>query len=88
VIVAWGVITYSHSHWRYLVIAHPVITLGAIVLTANHYWTDAFIGLLLVPIGIAADRVMPRWNRNQLPRQARFDLSTADSAPAEAPAYG
>jgi hypothetical protein len=88
VIVAWGAIKFSRSHWRYLVIAHPVITLGAIVLTANHYWTDAFIGLLLVPIGIAADRVMPRWNRNQLPRQARFDLSTADSAPAEAPAYG
>jgi len=82
VVVAWGVITFSRSHWRYLVIAHPVVTLGAIVLTANHYWTDAFIGLLLVPIGIAADRVMPRGNRNRLPRRARFDLSTPGSVPA------
>ncbi|MFA5886025.1 MAG: phosphatase PAP2 family protein, partial [Acidimicrobiia bacterium] len=83
VIVAWGVIKFSRSHWRYLIIAHPIVTLAAIVLTANHYWTDAFIGLLLVPIGIAADRVMPRWNRNRLPRQARFDISPADPAASE-----
>jgi hypothetical protein len=54
---------------------HPLLTLLAIVLTANHYWIDAFIGLLLVPIGIAADRVLPRWNRRRLLRQARFDLT-------------
>ena len=81
VIVAWGVWRFSRSHWRFLVIAHPVLTLGAIVLTANHYWTDAFIGLLLVPIGIVADRVMPRWNRNRLPRQARFDLTPGATEP-------
>ena len=88
VIVAWGAIKFARSRWRYLAIAHPIVTLGAIVLTANHYWTDAFIGLLLVPIGIAADRVMPRWNRNRLPRQARFDLSATDPAPADLAASG
>lgn len=74
-VVAWGVWKFSTSHWRYLAGVHPVLTLAAIVLTANHYWIDAFIGLLLVPIGIGADHWLPRWNRNRLPRQARFDLT-------------
>jgi len=77
VIVAWGIWKFAHSHWRYLVVLHPLATLAAIVLTANHYWLDAFIGVLLVPIGIAADRYLPRWHRNRLPRQARFDLTTS-----------
>lgn len=81
VIVAWGVWKFSRSHWRYLIVLHPVLTLAAIVLTANHYWIDAFLGLVLVPIGIVADRVMPRWNRNRLPRQARFDLTSSAAEP-------
>lgn len=79
VIVAWGMWRFSRSHWRFVGIAHPILTLAAIVLTANHYWTDAFIGLLLVPIGIAGDRVLPRWRRRNLVREARFDLATAEA---------
>jgi hypothetical protein len=75
VIVAWGIWKFARSRWRYLVFLHPLATLAAIVLTANHYWLDAFIGLLLVPIGIAADHYLPHWHRHKLPRQARFDLT-------------
>jgi len=75
VIVAWGVWRFSKSHWRFAGVAHPILTLAAIVLTANHYWIDAVIGLLLVPIGIAADRLLPRWKRRSLTRDARFDLT-------------
>jgi len=82
VVVAWGMWKFSRSHWRYLGILHPILTLAAIVLTANHYWIDAFIGLLLVPIGIVADRVLPHWRRGTLARAARFDLSTPE--PVEA----
>lgn len=75
VVVAWGVWKFARSRWRYVGVLHPFLTLAAIVLTANHYWIDAAIGLVLVPIGIVADRVLPRWHRNRLPRQARFDLT-------------
>jgi hypothetical protein len=75
VIVAWGLWRFSTSRWRYLGVVHPILTLGAIVLTANHYWIDALIGLVLVPIGIAADRVLPRWQRRKLPRPMRIDLT-------------
>ena len=77
VIVAWGVWRFSKSRWRFAGVAHPILTLAAIVLTANHYWIDAVIGLLLVPIGIAADRLLPRWQRRSLTREARFDLTPA-----------
>lgn len=78
VIVAWGMWRFSRSHWRYVGVLHPFLTLAAIVLTANHYWLDAFIGLLLVPIGIVADRVLPRWKRRVLVSEQEYDLAAAE----------
>lgn len=78
VIVAWGMWRFSKSHWRFLGVVHPILTLAAIVLTANHYWLDAFIGLLLVPIGIVADRTMPRWRRRVLVSEHEFELAAAE----------
>jgi hypothetical protein len=47
-IVAIGVLWMFESKWRYLVLVHPAITTLVVVLTANHYWTDAIIAALLV----------------------------------------
>jgi hypothetical protein len=46
----------SPSSARWLVVAHPVLTLAAIVLTANHYWLDAFVALLLFVGALLLDR--------------------------------
>ncbi len=46
-VIAWAVLLATTSRWRYLVLAHPVITLAAIVLTANHYWLDAVAATVL-----------------------------------------
>ena len=62
VVVAWGVIRFAKSRWRYLAALHPFLTLLAIVLTANHYWTDAAVGLVLVPIGILGDKYLPHYH--------------------------
>jgi hypothetical protein len=83
VVVAWGVVKYASSRWRYLAILHPITTLLAIVLTANHYWTDAAVGLILVPIGILGDRYLPHWHRHSTvprPEAPDIDLTTASSA--------
>jgi len=75
VVVAWGVIKYASSRWRWLAVLHPITTLLAIVLTANHYWTDAAVGLILVPIGILGDRYLPHWHRHtKVPRPERVDI--------------
>jgi hypothetical protein len=79
VVVAWAVIKYASSRWRYLSIVHPVLTLLAIVLTANHYWADAAVGLVLVPIGILGDRYLPHWQRkHEVPRTDTADTVDID----------
>lgn len=47
-LVAWGVVRYGRSRWRYLVVLHPVTTLLVVVLTANHYWLDGVAGSMIV----------------------------------------
>ncbi|TML18353.1 MAG: inositol phosphorylceramide synthase [Actinobacteria bacterium] len=46
-LVGWGAIKFGKSKWRWLVAVHPVITLLAIIITANHYWLDAFVALVI-----------------------------------------
>ncbi|MEZ5380104.1 MAG: phosphatase PAP2 family protein [Acidimicrobiales bacterium] len=47
-LIAISVIALSRSRFRYLILAHPIITTMVVVVTANHYWTDAIIAALLV----------------------------------------
>lgn len=65
VFVAWGIITYTKSRWRWLSVAHPAMTLTTIVLTANHFWLDALVGLVLVFVGLGSHSL---WSRLPLPR--------------------
>jgi hypothetical protein len=53
VLVAWAVVRFTRTRWRWLAVAHPLLTLLAIIVTANHYWMDAFVALLIF-IGCAA----------------------------------
>lgn len=48
VLVALAVITVSKSRWRWLAIAHPVITTYVVVVTANHYWIDGIASLAVL----------------------------------------
>lgn len=49
-LIAVGLIAIISSPWRWLALAHPIITAGVVVLTANHYWTDAIVAASLVGI--------------------------------------
>ncbi len=53
VLVAWGIVAMTTGPWRWLVLAHPALTLLTIVATANHYWLDAAVVLVLVGAGVA-----------------------------------
>lgn len=55
-VVACGLIVATRSRWRWLWLAHPVITMIVVVGTANHYWLDgivaaALVGALLLAVG-------------------------------------
>lgn len=55
-LIALGIIWMSTSRLRWLALAHPLVTLAVVVLTANHYWADAVAAVVIV---VAAWRVLP-----------------------------
>lgn len=58
--VAIGFVSIKRSRWSLLAIVHPVVTLLAIVATANHYWLDAAVAGVLVVLGAIACRRLYR----------------------------
>ena len=59
-LVAWGANRYSRSRWRRLLILHPVLTLAAIIITANHYWLDAAVALCIFLTALRVDAALTR----------------------------
>lgn len=57
VLVAYGVVAVARSRFRWLIVAHPVLILVSIVVTANHYWLDAIVAGGLVAAAVTAARV-------------------------------
>jgi PAP2 superfamily len=55
VLVAYGVVRALDTRWRWLIVLHPAVTLAAIVITANHYWLDALVALVLVGTALAVE---------------------------------
>ena len=55
VLVAWAAIRFTRTRWRWLVIIHPILTLLAIVLTANHFWLDAVVAGVLFLVALRLD---------------------------------
>jgi hypothetical protein len=47
-LVALGLIWTTSSSVRWFSLAHPLVTVGVVVLTANHYWVDAVVAALIV----------------------------------------
>ena len=61
-------------------IAHPVITLAAIVLTANHYWLDAVVATVLFAFALVVDWLLERRRKRRLVRAEVVDGGTDDPA--------
>ena len=47
-LIAVVVVRTARSRWRWVVVAHPVLTTLVVVVTANHYWVDALVAALLL----------------------------------------
>jgi len=69
-VVAWAVLLATRSRGRHLVVLHPFFTLAAIVLTANHYWIDAFAALLLFALSLTYDHFWEQYRRQRAARRA------------------
>lgn len=49
-IVALGMVWVLDSPLRWLALLHPALTSAVVVVTANHYWTDAIVAVLIVAV--------------------------------------
>jgi hypothetical protein len=93
-LVALVVVQLSTSRWRWLAFGYPVLTLLAVVVTANHFWLDGIAAALLLALAlvvqragrVARHRLLVRWRARAEQRQAsRPDDSASPRVPAARP---
>lgn len=60
VIVAYGVVRAARTPYRWIAVVHPVLTLVAIVATANHFLLDAIVGGVLLVIVLTSETAIAR----------------------------
>lgn len=58
-LVAWAVLRVSPSRYRWWVLAHPVLTVVVVVVTANHFWLDGIVAAVLLALSVALVRLLP-----------------------------
>ncbi len=50
------IVEVSRSRWRWLALAYPLLTMLAVVVTANHYWLDGIAAALLLALALVVQR--------------------------------
>ena len=85
VLIAVFTIQFSPSPWRWLVLVHTTLTILIVTVTANHWWLDGIVAVMLLVIAIYVER----WSRAVITRlRARTNLAPVlVSAHAVAPVH-
>jgi hypothetical protein len=73
-LVAWAVISSGISRWRWLIVAHPVLTVAVVVGTGNHFWADGIVASAIVALVLTAMAVLP----GKISRRVQAFRSTHD----------
>ncbi|MFI5959343.1 phosphatase PAP2 family protein [Cryptosporangium sp. NPDC051539] len=60
-----AVFCVAKSRWRWIGPAHAVVTVLVVVVTGNHYWSDALAAGLLVLLGVAAADTFAQLSRRR-----------------------
>ena len=89
--VGWAMLTalviveVSRSRWRWLALAYPLLTMLAVVVTANHYWLDGIAAALLLALALVVQRASRAFYR-RLGGRRRADQPEDVRAPVFTPA--
>jgi hypothetical protein len=59
-LVGLGIVACSTSRWRHLALLHPIVTIFVVSATANHWWLDGIVSIILLAIGLAVDTAAHR----------------------------
>jgi hypothetical protein len=81
-IVTYAVLIAGTSRWRGLIVAHFVLTVLAVTVTANHWWLDGIVACLLLWFAVAVLRL--RDSRRSTPTASGPDDSGGHAEPVEA----
>ena len=60
--VAWAaiigvtIVLVTTSRWRWVALAHPIVTTVVVVVTGNHYWLDGVVGVIIAALALAFER--------------------------------
>jgi hypothetical protein len=80
VLIAIGMIVALKGRWRWLVLLHPLLTVLVVVGTANHWWLDGLVALVLLAPALAVATAMDRLKINRfLRRHEREERVLAES---------
>jgi hypothetical protein len=60
ILVAIAMIGTLRSRWRWLAVLYPVMTMLAVVVTANHFWLDGIAAAAVLAVVLAAQAVARR----------------------------
>jgi PAP2 superfamily len=81
VLVGWAVVSISTSRWRWLAVAHPVLTVFVVAATANHFWLDGVVAVAILVLCRLAQLGAARWVRGRRERRADTAQVPAPLAP-------
>jgi PAP2 superfamily len=84
------VVQVSRSRWRWLALAHPALTLLAVVVTANHFWLDGLVAALILALVLLVQRAVRVAGRRRQARRraaATEPAGSGDHAERPEPAY-
>jgi len=83
-LVGVGIVTVSSSRWRWLFLAHPILTFVVVSATGNHWWLDGIVAVALLGLSSLAQRgAVELWSRTAVRRRERVQ-PMLDPAPEPA----
>ena len=62
-IFAWLFVVEARGWYRFLGVCYPLLTLAAIIITGNHFFLDAVVGALLIPVAYGVGTLSRKWTR-------------------------
>lgn len=71
------VIVASDSRWRWLVLAHPILTGYVVVITANHWWLDGVVAAFVLAAAVAIENLRFRRRRERRTETLTHDKELA-----------
>nr|WP_237419422.1 phosphatase PAP2 family protein [Kitasatospora sp. SID7827] len=67
VIAAVAVVSVARGPWRWLVVLHPLVTVWVVVVTANHFWADGLVAVVILLTVYLVQAAVKGWRQEKEP---------------------